>query len=239
MRLRKRKNKPETTAKPTEASGRRPGTLSKLRVFWFAVGISALVTVVGYVVGVLAAPPGNQWFTDVRAKDTFAWETAAVAATAAATAVLAGFTAALAFTTSGDVTATWELAAEAKRDRQSRDKPVLVVERIEMDSFELLGDGSASQMRIYGSVRNIGAGPAVRLHLKLRYRGTEQISPRAYDLYFATLTAGDPEIGFDNANFEVPLGRQASEYPLTDFVVEGDYQDRLMDEVYQIIDPRE
>lgn len=76
--------------------------------------LSVTVTVVGYVIGVLAAPHGHFW-VQPRGASTgeFDWSNAMLGATAAGTVLLAAFTAAFAYTTSGDVSATWRLAQRA------------------------------------------------------------------------------------------------------------------------------
>jgi hypothetical protein len=54
----------------------------------------------------------------------FDWNAAGVAGTAVGTVLLAGFTGALAWTTSGDVRATWELARLTREDQLARERPL-------------------------------------------------------------------------------------------------------------------
>ena len=104
-------------------------------------------TIVGSVIGVLAAEGGTA--------HAFDWSTAAVAATAVGTVLLAAFTGALAWTTSGDVTATWELADLTRKEQASREKPHLAV--IDGPWYDKAGSVVAVRLR------NVGSGPALDL----------------------------------------------------------------------------
>jgi hypothetical protein len=84
------------------------GVLTKATIArWMAVLI-AVVAGLSLIVGLIAAA----------GHETFNWEVASIFGTALGTTALAGFTGALAFTTSGDVRATWELARLARQSKR-------------------------------------------------------------------------------------------------------------------------
>jgi hypothetical protein len=131
----------------SDTNVRSRGTLTVRRVGLWLAALFAPTTIVGYAIGVLAAEDGTA--------HAFDWSTAAIAATAVGTVLLAAFTGALAWTTSGDVTATWELADLTRREQAHREKPHLAV----IDGPWYDKNGGV----ITVDVRNVGLGPALNL----------------------------------------------------------------------------
>src|SRR5690242_15269902 len=92
-----------------------PGVLNRDSIQkWIGVLLLSSI-VIGGIVGTIGA------------RDEFDWSLAAVASTAFGTVVLAGFTGALAWTTSGDVKATWELAELTRREQEERVQPRVLI----------------------------------------------------------------------------------------------------------------
>ena len=100
-----------------------PGTLSPPATVKWGVLLFAGTVLSGGVLGWVAASGWNS-----SSGNGFNWEVAAVGATAFATAALAAFTGALAWTTSGDVRATWELVRQAEDDRRRADTAQVIVQ---------------------------------------------------------------------------------------------------------------
>src|SRR5438876_6857993 len=92
------------------------GVLTKRTMAVWVLSLLVLALASSVPVGFVAAP-GNT---------TFNWGVASVFGTAVGTTLLAGFTAALSFTTSGDVRATWELARLTQQDQAARERPVVI-----------------------------------------------------------------------------------------------------------------
>jgi hypothetical protein len=124
------------------------GLLTFRRVSVWMAGLLVATVGAGALIGFLATSP----------REAFAWETAAVAGTALATAALAGFTGALAYTTSGDVRATWELAQQGREEQERRDRPTVLV---------MAGGTRSSESVVVREVRlvNAGVGPALRIQV--------------------------------------------------------------------------
>jgi|tagenome__1003787_1003787.scaffolds.fasta_scaffold20971959_6 hypothetical protein len=191
---------------------------------------------IGYAFGVLAAPDGH-FLSNPRGSHAFEWDVASIAATAVGTVLLAAFTGALAWTTSGDVSATWELADLTRQDQISRDRPVVVIVGITRPATRSSADGSGVQCFQRAVVQNVGLGPAVRLNVRMRYIGSEEVAPREGTAFTAALMPGENDVY--EFNFDVANVRDlADQFPLTDWVLEGDYQDRRLSESYPLIDPR-
>lgn len=201
-----------TSTEPRIASvgGRRPGALDARLVASALFGLSTVTVVVAALVGFAA----EGWHG-------FGWETAAAAGTAVATALLAAFTAALAFTTSGDVRATWELAELTRRDQAERQRP-LVLEH----STRYQGDYRDGYVDV--KLSNAGLGPALRILLEISY----PVGDREF-----RWDAMQPVLG-PSATVEV---RVATPFPVPlnvnpdGFSVRGSYVDRSQDVAYAII----
>ncbi len=154
----------------------------------------------------------------------FEWETASVFGTALGTTALAAFTGALAYTTSGDVRATWELATLTRRDQESRERPLLV-------QYEAAFNGSPQGGQVRVVLFNAGLGPALRVEVQVRY-----VDP---DHPFET-TYIEPAIRAEGTG-ELLIPVQFSEpYPPggvrgDGFAVSGTYRDRSQRNVYDIV----
>jgi hypothetical protein len=100
------------------------GVLTWWKVILWLVVLGLAACLAAYVFGVLSAPHGHFWVNPrgATAKE-FDWPDAMLAATAAGTVLLGAFTAALAYTTSGDVSATWRLAQLPLRIRPPESDP--------------------------------------------------------------------------------------------------------------------
>jgi len=128
----------------------RPGVLTTGRLVKFALFTLPLVIAIAFLVGHYAARPET---------GSFDWELASIFGTAIGTTLLAIATGALAYTTTGDVRATWQLADLTIRAQQASIKPRFV---------DALGSGvmwsiakPPGDIRVIVSVRNIGVGLAL------------------------------------------------------------------------------
>ena len=134
----------------SDAASDEPGVLSRETILRWIVALVLSSVVVSAVVGIVGA------------RDEFDWTLAAVTGTAFGTIVLAGFTGALAWTTSGDVRATWELARLTLNDQQARDRPVVIV-------APRTASTSEGNVTFEVLLSNIGLGPAQRIALHASY----------------------------------------------------------------------
>jgi hypothetical protein len=130
------------------------GVLTKKLVIATAVGGVVLVAGLSTVVGIFAS--------DVKGFD---WTLASVFGTALGTTLLAMFTGALAYTTSGDVRATYELAALTRAEQEMRDMPIVVVENVTWRLESGRTDHGELKGRLAVRCRNVGLGPALRLRV--------------------------------------------------------------------------
>jgi hypothetical protein len=128
-----------------------------------------------WIAGLLVAVAGLSipvGFLAATGHESFSWNVASIFGTALGTTALAGFTGALAFTTSGDVRATWELAELTRQDQARRDRPVIVV-----------GPGGASLSEgsptFSLSLINIGLAPAVSIRLVIEFEEPRGTPPSA------------------------------------------------------------
>jgi hypothetical protein len=160
-------------------------------------------------------------------KAWFDWSLASIFGTALGTTALAAFTGALAYTTSGDVRATWELAALTKHDQDVRQQPLVIqVEAVYGGSPE---DG-AVQVRLW----NAGLGPALRVSVSATY-----VDPANPDIA--------PEIGAKiwpvlapNSQVDIALPVRFEQLPdggvhSDGFPIRGTYLDRTQENEYEII----
>ncbi len=183
----------------------------------------------GYVVGVLAAPHG-EFLADPRGGHTFEWSTAAVAATAAGTVLLAAFTAALAYTTSGDVSATWELARLTRADQISRQTPIVYPVWIRLSDDGTIR--SPRDDRVPGSlfpvtvrIRNVGPGPAIDGRLRLTYQGQITIEGEATQVHVVSSLTTAEHIDLPYAWNTPQTSLRASHFSPADFEFSGEYFD--------------
>jgi len=105
----------------------------------------------------------------------FAWEPAAIAGTALATAVLAAFTGALAYTTSGDVRATVELAGQGRQELERHDRPDVV-------AIPWGTSSDSSDLTQNVRVVNVDVAPALRILVRVAVSavdGTERTGEAA------------------------------------------------------------
>jgi hypothetical protein len=188
----------------------RPGTLNAHSVGRALVGLLVVTVGVATLVGYAA----KGWHG-------FAWGTAAVAGTAVATALLAAFTAALAYTTSGDVRATWELAELTRRDQAERERPIVIEKWTHFQGSWM--DGSVTV-----SLVNVGLGPALRLLVSVRYaEGTDTPS---WDYTYAAISPGS------EVEIKIPTRfKSAIDIDPNGFHLRGSFADRHQRASYAII----
>ena len=189
-----------------------PGTLSRSALVRWGFLLVLGTILCGGVLGWVAA---SGW--DLPSRNGFAWEVSAVGATAFATAALAAFTGALAWTTSGDVRATWELVRQAEDDRRRADTAQVIVQSTRDWS------GSWDGGNVGATLRNIGFGQALGIELRLEYEGSLK-SPTSERQYLASLAPGETveltlSVRFPEASSQVPGGNNV-------FRVLGTYRDR-------------
>jgi hypothetical protein len=95
------------------------GVLTRPRLLTWCLGGLLFIAAMAYLVGHYEARKNTGHFD---------WELASVFGTALGTTLLALATGALAFTTSGDVRATWELARLTREQQERNEQPVVLVE---------------------------------------------------------------------------------------------------------------
>ena len=128
-----------------QKTGKAPfGVLTVKRVIGWAAPVLMVVAGLSYLVG-LAATRGH---------GPFNWDVASIFGTALGTTALAAFTGALAFTTSGDVRATWRLAELTQEDQAARERPTVVLHHAEFRPAE---------RHVSISFHNVGLGPALNI----------------------------------------------------------------------------
>jgi hypothetical protein len=99
------------------------------------------------------------------------------------TTALAIATGTLAFTTSGDVRPTWELARLTREDQERSERPLVLVQHAEWVSRRadpVFGDDRSDHtgaLRV--SLRNVGLGPALRVEVTTHYIYEEDLHPTA------------------------------------------------------------
>ncbi len=178
-------------------------TAQRLRKWIGALVVVALA--VSVLIGYVGAPHGVSFHH-------FAWSLAAVAGTAIGTVLLAGFTGALAWTTSGDVRATIRLADATVEDQRARDRPIIVARPVEVNPVMLDPSGRVTVPALHVWLKNVGLGPAIDLRLKPTWRNevaptTEVIPVVEVGVQMVRLLSlaglDEPEGGFEFGDFNV------------------------------------
>jgi hypothetical protein len=180
-------------------------------VSWLLV-LGAAAGLAAYVCGVLSASHGRFWVNPRGAEtEEFDWPNAMLAATAAGTVLLGAFTAALAYTTSGDVSATWRLAQLTAEDQAAREQSIILIDSVGIGGRPVVGeigdDGErfcVYQFDVWAQIRNIGSGPAVKVELRVRYVGSDPEMKAAGEdhVVFPVVTAQADEARGHSLRFE-------------------------------------
>jgi hypothetical protein len=167
---------------------------------------------------------------------SFDWELASVFGTALGTTLLALATGALAFTTSGDVRATWELARLTGEDQERRELPLVLVQHAEVESREAHPVPGTQLLDHVGwlrmSLRNVGLGSALRVEVTTHYIYAD-LQPTAIEpAIVPTIPAGDEQwanvvVRFRTADWTDIKG--------DGFPVEGTYLGRTLRTEYPIL----
>ena len=192
------------------------GVLTRPRLLAAGAVVLGIVALAFVLVGWLAA----------RDHQSFDWELASIFGTAVGTTLLAIATGCLAYTTSGDVRATWELARLTKSDQDARERPVVVM----LGAEWALNDASASTGTLHVRLRNVGLGPALRLVVETTYVD-DQFPTHSSPSYYAAILPGETLVSPLPVRFErVPPHINPAGFP-----VSGTFIDRSQDTEYTII----
>lgn len=150
----------------------------------------------------------------------FDWSLAAVAGTAVGTVLLAGFTGALAWTTSGDVRATIRLADATQEDQRARNRPIVVVRlgRVMPVALDPLSRKTVPALQLW--MKNVGLGPALNLRLQATY-GSEAV-PTEEVIAVVAVDEEVPDRAISLAGVDEPEGG----FVLSDFRLSGECTDR-------------
>jgi hypothetical protein len=200
------------------------GVLTRRRVATWIVGLLVIVAGLSIPVGFFAAT----------GHESFSWNVASIFGTALGTTALAGFTGALAFTTSGDVRATWELATLTRADQEARERPIVLLDHAEWQQRRedlVPGQDVPSQSGVVDvRLRNVGLGPALRVVIESHYLD-ETHEPEITPGSIAALMPGEL------ARFELPVvfPRKPPQIDLDGFKIKGTYLDRSQRREYDII----
>jgi hypothetical protein len=149
----------------------------------------------------------------------FDWNAAGVAATAVGTVLLAGFTGALAWTTSGDVRATWELTRLTREDQLARERPLVIVQAVRYDRARGTDNPPTHHGVLHVEFFNAGAGPAV----DIRVRGRTGVGGTVEE---RTLDALPADGRFPFALVVRPADANHDVWTVDNFILEGDCTDR-------------
>lgn len=192
------------------------GVLTRRRLLAAGAVVLGIVALAFVLVGWLAA----------RDHQSFDWELASIFGTAVGTTLLALSTGYLAYTTSGDVRATWELARLTKSDQDARERPVVVMLGAEWG----LAEASANTGTLHVTLRNVGLGPALRLVIETNY-ADDRFPVRAAPGHHAGIMPGETVSFAMPVLFErVPLQIDPARFP-----VSGTFIDRSQSTEYTVI----
>jgi hypothetical protein len=181
------------------------GVLTPKRLRKWIGALTGVSGTVAALVGFVGAPHGVSI-------DHFSWSLAAVSGTAIGTVLVAGFTGALAWATSGDVRATIRLANATVEDQRARDRPIIVarLDKIEHEMLDATGRVTVPALHVW--LKNVGLGPAIDLRLWPTFKGhptdAKEVIPVVevgQEMLRALSLSGfaEPEGGFDFADFNV------------------------------------
>jgi len=159
----------------------------------------------------------------------FDWSLAAVAGTAIGTVLLAGFTGALAWTTSGDVRATIRLADATQEEQRARDRPIIVVRLLGVRQHMLDGASRLAVPVLDLWIKNVGLGPALDLRLRATYAGS--LAPT--NEVIAVVGVGEEII--DRPISLAGLDESSGGFRVEDFDISGECTDRTRVPRYPIV----
>jgi hypothetical protein len=203
----------------TQHAARRPGALRKRSVAAWIVLLLAVTLGCGYVVGVASAA-GSTWFANITHSGEFEWTNAAVTAAAVATALLAGFTGALAWTTNGLARAQYE-------DLAARNRPQVIVDGVSREA--------GRDPALTAHVRNVGVGPALDVKLTMSYTGELGLEEGVTSATLAVLEPGADA----SQTFTWRLGDEDAagvDPPAGDFRCSGDFTDHALQQRFDVVD---
>jgi hypothetical protein len=199
------------------------GVLTKRRVAIWIVGLLVLVAALSIPIGFAAAT----------GKASFSWHVASIFGTAVGTTALAGFTGALAFTTSGDVRATWELATLTRADQETRERPTVILHHAgwsQQREDPVSGQDRPSQTGVLDiRLFNVGLGPALRVEVTAHYTGDDR--PEITPVTIPVILPGD----LARVETLVFFQRKPDQIKQDGFKVSGTYLDRGQRHEYEII----
>jgi hypothetical protein len=200
-----------------QQAARPPGVLRKRSVAAWIVLLVVVTLGAGYVVGVASAP-GSTWFGNITHSGEFEWTNASVTAAAVATALLAGFTSALAWSTNG-------LARAQYAD--ARHRPQVIVDRVSPEA------GHEPAVTVH--LRNVGVRAALDVKVTASYTG--ELELEGVDTS-AAITVLEP--GADASHtFTWRFGGEADasdDVPASQFVCSGDFTDHAMQQRFDVVD---
>lgn len=192
------------------------GVLTRPRLLAAGAVVLGIVALAFVLVGWLAA----------RDHQPFDWELASIFGTAVGTTLLALSTGYLAYTTSGEVRATSELARLTKSDQDARERPVVVM----LGAEWALAEASANTGTLHVTLRNVGLGPALRLVIETTY-SNGRFPTRSSPSYYAAILPGETLVSPLPVLFErVPPKIDPAGFP-----VSGTFIDRSQETEYKII----
>lgn len=182
------------------------GVLTPRRLFIWISLLATLSISGATLLGFLGSTGGTSF-------DHFAWNLAALGGTGIGTVLLAGFTGALAWTTSGDVRATVRLADATQEDQRARNRPIVAVHVIEVSPVLLKTTSRETVAALKVWIKNVGLGPALDLRLRATLCGepvgTEEIiavlgvDEERADRPISLAGVNEPEGGFSLQDFGV------------------------------------